>query len=446
MTRPALELQFLPAALEIEETPPLPLARVMSGAIVVFFLLGLVWMWLGRVDIIGVAPGRVVPAGRTKTVQPLENAVVARIHVSEGQHVEAGEVLIELDPTTPSADKARLNETMRARELDRLRLTRLLDTIRGAALPGESPFTRIKTYVSPARLAKAETRLLQQLAEYRAAIAGLDQDRREKQSARAAVAARITQLEGTLPLITEEAEAHRKLMTSGIVPRVKWLEVERDRIGVQQELAAQREQYQVLNASLDSLNERRKVTDAQYQSRWMAELAETETQLAADEEDLAKAERRLALTTLTAPVSGTVQQLAVHTEGGVVTEAQPLMLVVPDDAPVEVEARVSNKDIGFVHEGQTAMVKVETFDFTKYGLIEGVVRKVSRDAVLDERQGLHYLAHIRLTNTALDVDGRHVSIEPGMAVTAEMKMGQRRVLEFLLSPLLRYKQESGRER
>jgi hemolysin D len=178
----------------------------------------------------------------------------------------------------------------------------------------------------------------------------------------------------------------------------------------------------------------------------MAELAETETQLAADEEELAKAERRLALTTLTAPVAGTVQQLAVHTEGGVVTEAQPLMLVVPDDAPVEVEARVSNKDIGFVHEGQVAMVKVETFDFTKYGLNEGEVTKVSRDAVLDEEQGLYYLAHIALAKIALDVDGRRVSIEPGMAVTAEVKMGQRRVLEFLLSPLLRYRQESGRER
>lgn len=230
MTRPrALELQFLPAALEIEETPPLPVARVMLGAIVVFFFLALAWMWVGRVDIVGVAPGRVVPTGRTKTVQPLESAVITRIHVSEGQHVEAGEVLIELDPTTAGADKARLGEAQRSRELDRLRLTRLLDTIRGAAVPDGTPFATLESHVPPARLANAETRLLQQLAEYRAAIAGLDQDRREKRSARAAVAARITQLEGTLPLITEEADAHRKLMITGVVPRVKWLAVERER-------------------------------------------------------------------------------------------------------------------------------------------------------------------------------------------------------------------------
>ena len=170
----------------------------------------------------------------------------------------------------------------------------------------------------------------------------------------------------------------------------------RERIAIQQELAAQQEQRKVLNASLESLSERRKVTDAQYQSRWMAELTETETKLSSYVEEIAKAERRLALTTLTAPVSGTVQQLAVHTEGGVVTEAQPLMVIVPDDSPIEVEAMVPNKDIGFVHEGQAAIVKIETFNFTKYGYIEGRVSKVSRDAMMDKDKGLYYLPTLRL--------------------------------------------------
>lgn len=436
MTARSLELQFLPAALEIEETPPLPLARVMLWSIVLFFGIAIAWACIGKVDIVGVAPGKIVPAGRTKTVQPLENSVVAAIHVSEGQHVNAGEVLIELDPTAPTADKARLGKERESLDLDRLRLTTLLEVIRGSG-----PGTDFKSVPPTAR-----TRLLQQLAEYRAAIAGLDEDRREKGSERDAVDARITQLHSTLPLITEEAEAHKKLMATGVVPRVKWLAVERERIAIQQELAAQQEQRKVLNASLDSLSERRKVTDAQYQSRWLAELTETETKLASYGEEMAKAERRLALTTLTAPVSGTVQQLVVHTEGGVVTEAQPLMVIVPDDSPLEVEAMVPNKDIGFVHEGQDAIVKIETFNFTKYGYIDGTVSKVSRDAVMDKDRGLYYLANIALEKTVIEIDGREVSIEPGMAVMAEVKMGRRRVIEFLLSPLLRYSQESGRER
>ena len=384
MSARTLELQFLPAALEIEETPPLPLARAMLWSIVLFFLIAIAWACIGKVDIVGVAPGKIVPSGRTKTVQPLENAVVVAIHVSEGQHVNAGDVLIELDPTTPTADKARLGKERAALELDRARLTQLLKAIRH---PG--PGTDLKSVPTTARLQ-------QQLAEYRAAIAGIDEDRREKGSERDAVDARVTQLKSTLPLITEEADAHQKLMTTGVVPRVKWLAVERERIAIQQELAAQQEQRKVLSASLESLSERRKVTDAQYQSRWMAELTETETKLSSYVEEIAKAERRLALTTLTAPVSGTVQQLAVHTEGGVVTEAQPLMVIVPDDSPIEVEAMVPNKDIGFVHEGQKAIVKIETFNFTKYGYIEGRVSKVSRDAMMDKDKGLYYLPTLRL--------------------------------------------------
>ena len=448
MSARTLELEFLPAALEIEETPPLPLARVMLWLIVLFFFIAIAWAYIGKVDIVGVAPGKIVPSGRTKTVQPLESSVVVAIHVSEGQHVNAGDVLIELDPTTPTADKARLGKERVSLELDRMRLTKLLEAIRGGGALKENsdPFTAFTHAIEATRLAKAHTRLLQQLAEYNAAIAGIDEDRREKRSEQEAVDARVTQLKSTLPLITEEADAHKKLMATGVVPRVKWLAVERERIAIQQELAAQQEQRKVLNASLESLSERRKVTDAQYQSRWMAELTETETRLSSYVEEIAKAERRLALTTLTAPVSGTVQQLVVHTEGGVVTEAQPLMVIVPDDSPIEVEAMVPNKDIGFVHEGQAAIVKIETFNFTKYGYIEGKVSKVSRDAVMDKDKGLYYLANIALEKTVISIDGHDVAIEPGMAVTAEVKMGRRRVIEFLLSPLLRYQQESGRER
>ncbi len=441
----SLELEFLPAALEIEETPPPFAARAMVWAIVAFLAIAIAWATLSHVDIVGVAPGKVVAAGRTKTIQPLENAVVKAIRVTEGEHVSRGQVLVELDPTTAAADESRLRQEEAALNLERVRLKTLLKALLGSPVPA-APFAALDGQFDEARLVLEETRLTRQLAEYRAALAGLVEDRREKHASREAVAARIAQLEATLPLITEEAEANRTLVGKGVVPKVKWLEVERARIAVQQELAAQREERKVLTASLDSLIERRNVTEAQYQSRWMAELTEVETKLASYIEELAKATRRVALTTLTAPVAGTVQQLAVHTEGGVVTEAQPLMLLVPDDAPIEVEARVLNKDIGFVHQGQAAIVKIETFNFTKYGYLEGTVRQVSRDAVIDKDLGLYYLAHIALKTDRIDINGKDVPLEPGMATTVEVKMGERRVIEFLLSPLLRYKHESGRER
>jgi hemolysin D len=351
-----------------------------------------------------------------------------------------------LDPTAPIADRDRLSAERLALQLDAARLKALVERVAAMAPTSNDPFKAYVAEADPVQLERERGRLEEQRAEFRAAIAALDEQAYEKRAERDAIASRITQLDATLPLITEEAEAHGQLMASGMVARVKWLELERERITQQQELAVQRDTHRSMEAALAALGQQRAMTTAQYRGQWMAELTETETRLDAYREELAKAERHLALQRLTAPVAGTVQQIAVHTVGGVVTEAQPLMLIVPDDSPIEVEAMVLNKDIGFVHEGQDAIVKVETFNFTKYGYVEGRVTRVSRDAVMDPERGLYYLAHIALAGRTMEVNGRVVPLEPGMAVTAEVKMGRRRVIEFLLSPLLRYRDESGRER
>jgi hemolysin D len=161
---------------------------------------------------------------------------------------------------------------------------------------------------------------------------------------------------------------------------------------------------------------------------------------------LNKAQRRLRLTQLRAPVTGTVQQLAVHTTGGVVTQAQPLMIIVPDSAPLEIEARLENKDVGFVHAGQTAKVKVETFLFTKYGLLEGQVLNVSRDAIADDKGALNYNLRVALARDALVVEGVERTLSPGMAVRVEVKTGRRTVMDYVLSPLKVVVDESLGER
>ncbi len=176
-------------------------------------------------------------------------------------------------------------------------------------------------------------------------------------------------------------------------------------------------------------------------------LREAEQKMDALAQEQIKADSRSGLMRLTAPVAGTVQQLAVHTVGGVVTPAQPLLVIVPGDNPLEVEAFfVENKDIGFVRAGQTAEVKVETFNFTKYGTLRGTVTQVSGDAIQDEKRGLVYAARVKLDRTTLNVDGKTVSLSPGMAVTAEIKTGKRRVIEYFLSPLMQVGDESLRER
>ena len=173
---------------------------------------------------------------------------------------------------------------------------------------------------------------------------------------------------------------------------------------------------------------------------------EAQRKAGALEEEFLKAEQRHGLQILTAPLDGVVQQLAIHTIGGVVTPAQILMVIVPDNAALEVEATVQNRDIGFIHPGQEVEVKVETFLFTKYGTIPGKVISVSRDAVQDEKRGLIYPIRVALGRSSINVEGRQVELGAGMALTAEVKTDRRRIIDYLLSPIARYRQETMRER
>jgi hemolysin D len=163
-------------------------------------------------------------------------------------------------------------------------------------------------------------------------------------------------------------------------------------------------------------------------------------------EDARRAEVHSELLKLVAPVDGTVQQLAVHTVGGVVPAAQPLMEIVPKQAQVEVEGFLENKDIGFVREGQEAQVKIDAFPYTKYGTIPAVVTHVSRDAIQDEKKGWRYSVKVTLKRATMNIDGRVVSVSPGMTSSVEIKTGTRRVIEYVLSPLMELGEESLHER
>jgi len=202
----------------------------------------------------------------------------------------------------------------------------------------------------------------------------------------------------------------------------------------------------VTDAAYQNLKQRRNALVAQTHSAWLTQRVDLETRLKSFDQEILKAQTRVNELQLTAPVTGTVQQLAVNTVGGVVTPAEKLMLIVPGEDALRVEAWIPNKDIGFVHGGQAAEIKVETFPFTKYGVIDGTIDTISNDAIADENLGLVYLAQITMAKTTMWVNDRVVNLSPGMAVTVEVDMGKRRLIEFLLTPLLRYQDEGLQER
>jgi hemolysin D len=429
--------EFLPAVLEIQQAPPSPIGRAILWTILAVFTAGALWATFGRIDIVATAQGKIIPSGYSKTIQPYETGVIAAIHVQDGQTVKKGDVLIELDPTINRADRDRaVNEYQAARvEAARLR----------ALIAGHDMFD------APADVDRSYVRLQQQLlrdqlAEYQAKVAAAQHLVDQRQAVLGQTQENILRLEATVPMEAERAAAYKRLLEHEAVTKMDFLQAEGQRIDKTQELAVQRRKLQQDRAALAEAEKHLRAMLSEFQQSKQAELSILETKAASLAQDVTKAGQKADLQRLTTPIDGVVQQLAVHTVGGVVTPAQPLLIVVPQEHPVEVEAQVENKDVGFVREGQPVEIKVEAFPFTLYGTIPGRVLTVSGDAAPIEKVGLVYPTRVSMDRGTIQVEGKQVHLTSGMAVTVEIKTGQRRVIEYLLSPLLKSVQESLRER
>jgi hemolysin D len=438
------ELQFLPAALTLQESPSHPAPRILVWAIIVFAVLALSWAYFGKIEVVAVAPGKIVPSGKTKLVQSSETAVVKAIHVSDGQLVSVGEVLIELDPTSAAAEVRRLQSDLLAARIDQARSTAMLGAINH---PQEPRLAHESLQEANADQLLATQRWLQgQYQEYRSQLELADAEILQRSADIQAAQVQVSNLRTTLPIATRLAEDYERLLTQQYVARHEYLQKEQARLEVLRQLSVQQASVAQSTAAQNEARRRREGVVAQTR-RAMLDLQQEASQKEASlVQQLAKAHYQETLTQLKASVAGTVQQLAIHTVGGVVTPAQALMVIVPMDQPVEVEAMLENKDVGFVRAGQAVTVKVETFTFTRYGTVEGEVLSVSNDAIEDEKRGPIYSSRIRLKTNRLIINGQSVALSPGMSVTAEVKTDQRRVLDYFLSPLQQHIDESLRER
>jgi hemolysin D len=454
------ELAFLPAALEIVETPPSPVGRAIGASIIAIFSLGLLWATFGHVDIVATATGKIIPNGHSKVIQPFETGVVRAIHVADGQSVSEGAVLIELDPTINASETTHLQSDLQAARLDIARL-------RAALADTDDPLAAFQPAggASPSLVAMQRQFLIAQLAEHKAKISALDGQKAQKEAELGTIQANIDKLDAVIPTIQERVKIRKQLNEYG--SQLQYFEVLQQLTESQQERLVQLSRYKEAQAALAAITETRTQTDAEYRRNLFSELNDAERKAAEYAADLAKAEQRTKLQLLTAPVAGVVQQLAVHTVGGVVTPAQTLLVIVPSDSRLEIEAMVSNRDIGFVHAGDEVEIKVDTFDFTRYGLLHGKVLSISSDSIVRDvpndksadkpsgsassssepkGQELTYAARISIDRTQMQVEDKLVNLSPGMAVTAEIKTGSRRIISYLLSPLMKYAGDSLRER
>ena len=410
------EAEFLPAALAIAEKPVSATAKYSGRVLMAMVVTALLWSVLGHMDIVVNASGKVIPSQRTKTLASIDIASVRALHVREGQKVQAGDVLVELDASAPDADQAKAVDAAAQARLQAARSRALLAALaqnQPPALPSAASLS-----VPQDLWAAANLQLTDQYRDFVAKQNRLDDE--------------ITRYSAALQLATERAKDFEVLAKAGDVARHAWLEKEQVRVDVQGQLQDARNQRAALIA----------------QTRHEAQQAFTEAQKVevANSLDAHKAKQHSRLLKLLAPVDGTVQQLTVHTVGGVVPAAQPLMLIVPQEDQVEVEAFLQNKDIGFVQIGQVAAVKIDAFEYTKYGTVPGRVTAVSRDAIEDEKLGLIYAVRVTLDRATMEVNGKTVQLSAGMSTNVEIKTGERRIIQYVLSPLMQHQREALSER
>lgn len=435
------EKDFLPAALEILEKPPSPLGRTFIWLLITFFTIAVVWAWFGRVDVVASAQGKVLPSERVKVIQAAEIGVVRNIFVRDGQKVKAGDVLIELDPTVSGAEEEQARRALQVAEVTAARTQAVLDHIDGKSATFKPPQGADDDMVRMQKLL-----INSQIGEYEASLTALNQQRGEAEADLAVVTGEIAKLEQTLPLIEDQVAARQELVDKGLNSRLTFLELQERLIGHKQNILIQQDQLGKVIAAIASIDGQIDQLRQEFRKNTIGEMAEAMDQITLQQEELKKASQRSGLQRLTAPVDGVVQQLVVYTIGGVVQPAEPLMVIVPGEGELIVEAQVLNKDIGFVEVGDEVEIKLEAFSFTKYGVIEGILEDLSTDAVQDENLGLVYVARISMAKDTIMANGREINLGPGMAATAEIKTGKRRLIEFVLSPLLRYRDEALRER
>lgn len=421
-----LQYEFLPPALEIEETPVSPVKRVLIWIILLITVSTFLWAYFGRVDEVAVARGKIIPDGHVKVVQPMEAGIIRAIHVKEGQVVKDGEVMIELDPTIKQADAQSTSKALSMHLEDRERLI--------SELNGADAGKKFNGYQR--QLKEARER------EYRAREEALKLIVGQRQSGLEAARSILVKLEKNTAILNEQVTAYKELYKRDYVPKMELLEKQKELHAVENEFEAQKK---IVKQSAESLQEAEKNLDALKREREkniLTDIVDRDKNISAIEGEAIKARKKFELEMLRSPVDGTVHGIASYTIGGVVTPAQPTVTVVPLGTHLVVEAMVQNQDIGFLKVGQDAEVKLDTFPFQKYGTIKGKVTWLSPDAFEDEKLGPIYKMKIELNEFSINVDGKMVQLSPGMSLSAEVKTNKRRIIEFFLSPIIKYAKES----
>lgn len=437
------DYDFLPAHLELIEKPLSPLPKWVARLMILFTFIALIWSILGKVDIVAVATGKLAYSGKSKIIQPIETAIVHKILVQEGQPVEQGQNLLELVALGAEQDHLKSKQGLQNAELAQARSKALLNAIE----TNQPPRLQLTNQeIEESEIKQAQELLNAQFNTYQSQKQQIANQLKQRQAQYQATQAELQKYQGLAKVEKERFNDYSSLYQKKAIAKHRYFEQQAKFIEVSNELKAQQSHLQEIESSIKQAEKEDMLITYRLQQETQEQLRQANEQIEQLSLELNKTEQRYQTTLLKSPVTGTVQQLNIHTVGGVVTAAQPLMVVVPKQDKLEVNAFISNQDIGFVKVGQPVVIKIEAFPYTRYGYINGTVKSISFDAIENEKLGLVFSTIISMETDYLMIDQQQVNLTAGMAVSAEVKTGTRRVISYLLSPLQTTLNESFRER
>lgn len=422
--------EFRPLLVEIEERPTSPLGRGLLWTILAFMTITILWLFLAQIDVVVTARGKVIPYGEVKMLQPIETGVISSILVKEGEYVTKGQVLMDIDP---SVTETNLDSKLRNLELLEVETDRLMALIQDRAfVPSQT--CKDKDLIATQKLIYETKRvgyqqqielITQQLHQVDSQIDSMNSD-----------ISRVRQL-----AVSANEKEQRLLEVIDIIAKEEYEAAQKEVIEYQEQAMMKEHEITKLKSKLTELTEQKLLITQEYQNKLLEELTEKRKEATMLKVEIESIKFKQSKQHITAPVDGYVGKLLVHTVGGVVTPAEKLITVIPKDAPLVIQATVLNQDSGFIKEGMEAAVKIDTFDFQKYGMIHGIVSHKADDAIEDEKLGPVYEVYIEPKENFLTVNREKTYIHSGMSVTAEMKVGKRRVIDFFLYPLIKYLDE-----
>ena len=432
------EYDFQPAHLEILERPPAPWVGRCAAVISVAFVLTLVWACWGKLDILAQANGKLIVSSHSKEIQVAQAGEIAAIYVENGTRVAKGQVLLSLTLANINAKAEEIDAQIRFRRQEKAKYQALLT---------DDPLKHFSTLaVGEAGADEARAHLVSLWQEK---LKNLEQIQAELVVNRASQNALMEELGAIERLeanIKQRIAASESLAKAKQLARMSLLEQEAELLRSRSDKAEKDSRLQILKAQEHRLSVQRDGVLARYKKETHDKLSQAQASLDVLQQQALQVAEQQRLHSVVAPVDGVVQELAVHTLGGVVQPGQQLMVIVPNSGKIEAEVMLLNKDIGFVFAGQRVEVKLDAFPYTRYGTIKGVLEHVSPDAVEHEQLGLVFPAKVTLASNQIQVEQSQVPLQPGMSVSVEVLTGDRRVIDYFLSPIQQYQSEALKER